>query len=178
MFMCPEKFQADISKQAQQEIINADKAMSDMAAKEGFHKSLLYYADDSVVKPQDGQLPVIGKQSLIKYWANKDETKDITWYPYKAEASKSGEIGYTLGNWKFVAKDTTMYGNYYTIWKKQNESKHNSFHDVSFVLMNFQYSNLKYFPRLLKLHFQRLLIFLCDIKCFCELYYYNLLCNL
>lgn len=92
-------------------------------AKEGFHKTLLLYADDSVVKPQEGQLPVIGKQALIKYWAGKDETKDISWSPYKAEASKSGELGYTLGNWKFVTKDTTLYGNYYTIWKKQNDGK-------------------------------------------------------
>ncbi len=111
----------DVSKQATQEIINADKAMSDMAAKEGFHKTLLLYADDSVVKPQEGQLPVIGKQSLIKYWADKDETKNISWSPYKAEASKSGELGYTLGNWKLITKDTTLYGNYYTIWKKQND---------------------------------------------------------
>ena len=26
---------------------------------------------------------------------------------FKAEAAKSGEIGYTLGNWKFVTKDST-----------------------------------------------------------------------
>ncbi len=120
LFSC-NKQPTDISKQATAEIINADKAMSDMAAKEGFHKTLLLYADDSVVKPQEGQLPVIGKQSLIKYWADKDETKNISWSPYKAEASRSGELGYTLGNWKFVTKDTTLYGNYYTIWKKQND---------------------------------------------------------
>lgn len=114
---------SDISKQAEQEIINADNAMSNMAAKEGFHKTLLTYADDSVVKPQEGELPVIGKQSLIKYWAGEDETKAITWEPYKAEASKSGELGYTLGNWKFVTEDTTLYGNYYTIWKKQKDGK-------------------------------------------------------
>ncbi len=120
LFSCNQQ-STDVSKQATQEIINADKAMSDMAAKEGFHKTLLLYADDSVVKPQEAQLPVIGKQSLIKYWADKDETKNISWFPYKAEASKSGELGYTLGNWKFVTKDTILYGNYYTIWKKQND---------------------------------------------------------
>lgn len=42
-----------------------------------------------------------------------------------AEASESGEPGYTLGNWKMVLKDTVLYGNYCTIWKKQeNENLH------------------------------------------------------
>jgi len=115
--------QTDISNRSKKEIISADLAMSDMAAKEGFHKALLAYADDSVVKPSEGEFPVIGKAALAKYWAAKNEITAITWEPYKAEASMSGEIGYTLGNWKFVAKDSTYYGNYYTIWKKQADGK-------------------------------------------------------
>ena len=45
--------QTDLSKQSAEEIIQTDKAMSDEAAKNGFYKTLLSYADDSVVKPQD-----------------------------------------------------------------------------------------------------------------------------
>lgn len=122
LFSCNEK-PTDASKQATLEIIKADKAMSNMAAKDGFHKTLLLYADDSVVKPQEGHLPVIGKQLLIKYWAGKEEVKNISWSPYKAEASKSGDLGYTLGNWKLVTKDTALHGNYYTIWKKQHDGR-------------------------------------------------------
>src|SRR4029077_17985374 len=79
--------------------------------------------DDSVVKPQEGELPVIGKPSLEKYWSDKPDTKDISWEPLKVEVARSGDLGYTLGNWKLVSKDTTMYGNYYTIWKKQPDGK-------------------------------------------------------
>ena len=113
----------DLSKQTSQEIIQADKDMNILASKEGFYKALLAYADDSVVKPQEGQLPVIGKSSLEKFWKDKPDTKDISWEPYKAEAARSGDLGYTLGNWKLVSKDTTIYGNYYTIWKKQLDGK-------------------------------------------------------
>jgi ketosteroid isomerase-like protein len=109
--------QEDLSKQSATEIIQADKDMSDLALKEGFHKALLAYADDSVVKPQEGQLPV------KKYWDAQPDTKDISWEPYKAEAAKSGDWGYSLGNWKFTTKDTVRYGNYYTIWKKQADGK-------------------------------------------------------
>ncbi len=95
--------------------------MNDMAVKEGFHITLLHYADDSLVKPQDGEYPVIGKTALEKYWSGKPDTKAISWSPFKADAAQSGDFGYTLGNWKFVTKDSIYYGNYYTIWKKHSD---------------------------------------------------------
>ena len=109
----------DKSGQAKKEIAEADKDMSDKAVKEGFNKTLLLYADEQVVKPKEGALPIIGKAALEKYWAGKPDTKAISWAPYKTEAAQSGDMGYTLGNWKMITKDSTFYGNYYTIWKKQ-----------------------------------------------------------
>ena len=113
----------DLRKQAVDEIVQADKDMNTLASKDGFYKALLAYADDSVIKPQEGELPVIGKAALETYWKDKPDTKEISWEPYKAEAATSGDLGYTLGNWKLVSKDTTLYGNYYTIWKKQPDGK-------------------------------------------------------
>ncbi|CAN5420116.1 hypothetical protein BH11BAC1_BH11BAC1_02100 [soil metagenome] len=119
---CTQK-QIDLSGQSKQEIISADLAMSDLAVKEGFHAALLAYADDSVIKPSEGEFPVIGKDALTKYWAGKEDIKTITWEPFRAEAAKSGDIGYTFGNWKFATKDSAFYGIYYTIWKKQQDGK-------------------------------------------------------
>ena len=115
--------QKDMSKQAAEEIVQADKDMNVLAAKEGFNKALLFYADDSVVKPQEGAMPVIGKAALENLWSKQEDTKAISWMPFKAEASRSGDLGYTLGNWKFVSKDTVLNGFYYTIWKKQADGK-------------------------------------------------------
>lgn len=123
LFISCNSQQTDLHQQAADEIVQADKDMNILASKEGFYKALIAYADDSVVKPQEGQLPVIGKSSLEKFWGDKPDTKEISWEPYKAEAARSGDLGYTLGNWKLVSKDTTMYGNYYTIWKKQPDGK-------------------------------------------------------
>jgi len=113
----------DLREQAKKEIISADLAMSDHAVKEGFHAALLAYADDSVIKPSEGEFPVIGKAALIKYWEGKEDVKAITWAPFRAEAAKSGDMGYTFGNWKFADKDSAFYGIYYTIWKKQQDGK-------------------------------------------------------
>lgn len=110
-------------KQAAEEIAQADIDMSLFASREGFNKALLMYADDSVVKPKDGELPVFGKPALEKYWSGKPDTKHLSWEPFKAEASASGDLGYTLGNWKLVMDDTVLYGNYCTIWKRQADGK-------------------------------------------------------
>jgi ketosteroid isomerase-like protein len=113
----------DISKQATAEIIEADNAMSEMATKEGFNKTLLQYADEDVIKPAEGELPIVGKTALQQAWAGKKDNSSITWQPVRALASASGDMGYTFGIWKYAAKDTIMYGNYCTVWKKQADGK-------------------------------------------------------
>jgi ketosteroid isomerase-like protein len=113
----------DLSEQSAKEIREADLAMNDMAVKEGFNKALLAYADDQLIKPQDGQLPIIGKKALEDHYAGKDGTSAISWSPVTSSAASSGDLGYTIGNWKYVTPDTTMYGLYYTIWKKQPDGK-------------------------------------------------------
>src|ERR1043165_5764136 len=96
----------DYSSRAAREITDADKAMSAQAAKEGFFKTLLAWADDSVIKPAEGQLPIIGKENLERHWSGKTDFTNLSWEPFRAEASKSGDLGYTIGNWKMIAPDT------------------------------------------------------------------------
>lgn len=99
-------------------IIQADKAMSELAAKNGFNSSILAYADTAIVKLDDGRSPIIGKTAFAASFSKDHDTKTISWYPVNADVARSGELGYTWGNWKFVAKDTVFYGNYFTVWKK------------------------------------------------------------
>ena len=109
------------SKQLEKVIISTDKAMSDLAVKEGFFKAILHYADDDIVKFNDGSYPVIGKKVFQELYKDKTGPTTLTWEPIKAEVAKSGELGYTWGNWKFELKGTTYYGNYFTVWKLQND---------------------------------------------------------
>jgi len=109
----------DLSEQSAKEIRDADMAMNALALQVGFNKALLAYADDNLFKPQENQLPIVGKKALEEHYAGKEGTKELSWAPFTAVASASGDMGYTMGNWKFATPDTTMYGFYYTIWKKQ-----------------------------------------------------------
>jgi len=109
------------TKHLEEEIISTDKAMSDLAVQEGFMRAILHYADSNLVKFNDGNYPAIGKKAFEELYKDKPGPKTLTWEPVKAEVAKSGELGYTWGNWKFELKDTTYYGNYFTVWKLQNE---------------------------------------------------------
>lgn len=109
------------TKQLEKEIVNTDKDMSELAVKEGFLKAILHYADDEIVKLNDGSYPVVGKKAFEELYGNEKGPKSLTWKPLKCEVAESGELGYTWGNWTFVRKDTTFYGNYFTVWKLQKD---------------------------------------------------------
>lgn len=108
-------------QEMKQQIIQADKAMSEQAAKDGFNNSILAYADSNIVKLEDGRFPITGKTAFAASFNKDNDVKTISWNPVNAEVAGSGELGYTWGNWKFIAKDTVFYGNYFTVWKKQQD---------------------------------------------------------
>jgi ketosteroid isomerase-like protein len=103
-------------------LITTDKAFSQMSIEKGLNEAFIYYADDGVVKVRDGNFPLIGKDTMTKiYLSRSDSGMILKWNPVKAEISQSNDLGYTFGNWELYlkARDTTMYGNYISIWKKQ-----------------------------------------------------------
>lgn len=111
------------STESEQEIVNTDLAMSELATKDGFLISLYKYADENFVKLNEGSFPVVGKQAFKEFSRGRSGPKTLTWKPVKAEVAESGELGYTWGNWKFALPDTTVYGNYFIVWKKQRDGK-------------------------------------------------------
>jgi ketosteroid isomerase-like protein len=103
-------------------LIATDKAFSQMSVEKGLNAAFIYYADDSVVKVRDGNFPLVGKDTMARiYLSRPDSGMILRWKPVKAEVSQSDDLGYTFGDWELYlkAKDTTMYGNYISIWKKQ-----------------------------------------------------------
>lgn len=108
-------------------LVKTDIDFCKLCQEAGMHKSFIQYADDSVIKPAEGRYAIWGKEALKKSYEGKDDTKfKLLWKPVKAEISAAGDIGFTFGNWKLTSKteagiDTTEYGNYVTIWKKQKD---------------------------------------------------------
>jgi ketosteroid isomerase-like protein len=115
---CHHDFQEN-TEQLKKEIAETDMAMSNMATKDGFHKAILFYADKSIVKFREGQYPVVDKKSYAEIASKQNDIKTVSWKPIDVEVAKSGDLGYSWGDWKDSEKDTILYGNYFTVWKRQ-----------------------------------------------------------
>lgn len=113
----------DTSK-LKREVMEADRNFSKMATEKGVAEAFIYYADEKVIKPSPGQQPLVGKFALMESYKKNPPQYALTWEPLRAEAS--GKLGYTFGGYTLKIKntagrDTTLYGNYVSIWKRKND---------------------------------------------------------
>ncbi len=100
-----------------------------MCMDKGMQEAFIKYAADDVVKLRPGEAPIMNKPDLEKMFAEhaQDGVLKFQWTPVKADIAASGDLGYTFGNWSIFVKsdgttrDTTIYGNYISIWKKQKD---------------------------------------------------------
>ncbi|MEQ9168287.1 MAG: hypothetical protein RLO12_18660 [Fulvivirga sp.] len=107
------------------DLIKVDKEFSDMSKQNGISEAFIFYADQDVVKLDQGAEPIKGKTQLTEVYTAMDDSKmELTWEPIKAEIAMSGELGYTFGKYFLITKDSvesTSTGYYVSIWKKQED---------------------------------------------------------
>ena len=104
------------------ELVNTDKAFSNLSKEKGAKEAFIQFAAEEVIKPNPNRQPIVGKEALIKSFEGTKQDFELTWEPLKADVD--GNIGYTFGNYFLKTRtadlrDTTLYGNYVSIWKKQ-----------------------------------------------------------
>lgn len=130
-FSCaiPKKEDGDKEK-IKQEIIAIELAFSNYSKQHGFAKALAEYAAPDVIKLNPRMFATFGKAEL-QHEAKADSIGSsegvLTWKPLKVDVSESGDMASAFGDWYYsyklpaTAKDTTLYGNYITVWKKQKD---------------------------------------------------------
>jgi len=107
------------------ELMNADKSWNDASLQKGYYHSRVDYVDDNGIELSVGEMPLVGKAAITDYAAkNSDSTLKVQWTSLRAEVSSSGDLGCTYGSYSTRmkdkdGKDTTFYGAYVTVWKKQ-----------------------------------------------------------
>ena len=103
------------------ELMGIDRNFSDMSKKEGMKAAYINFVDDSNgVLLRSNHLPITGANTIDYIIQQNDNTYSLTWDPHHAEIAESGELGFTYGIYlirpKFI--DTSIYGTYTNIWKK------------------------------------------------------------
>jgi ketosteroid isomerase-like protein len=107
----------------------ADEQWSAAAAKNDLAGTLAFYADDAVLLAPNA--PIAKDQNSIRQtWAAMlGPGTAVSWKVTKAEASKSGELGYLYGTYSLSMKDpkggpaVNDTGKMVEIWKKQADGK-------------------------------------------------------
>lgn len=109
------------------EILQTEKAFSDLALNEGIGNAFATYAANDAVLMRNNSL-VIGKEGLLSYYSETMDNTDtkLTWKPEFVDVSKSGDLGYTYGYYTFTLKDTlgkdiVTKGVFHTVWKRQDD---------------------------------------------------------
>lgn len=114
-----------------QEIINADKAFSDMSRQLGMKKAYIQYISKEGALLRPGHMPIIGADAIDFLSQINDTAYTISWVPSRGDIASSGDLGYTFGVYTLATADTTLKGTYVRIWKKQPDGDWKFFLDTS-----------------------------------------------
>jgi ketosteroid isomerase-like protein len=107
------------------EMIETDRAFSEMSKEVGMKKAFLEYIDSDGVLLRPNTMPLIGADAM-DYISQADDTSYImTWEPQGGSIAASGDLGYTYGVYSVQPKnkDTLIRGTYLSVWKKQKDGK-------------------------------------------------------
>ncbi len=100
-------------------LMNRDREFSQESARQGPVAAFTKYAAEEVRLFRNGHFPFAGKGAIAEALAASKGV--LTWEPAFADASRSGDLGYTYGLYEAKTDGVlTAKGNYMRFWKKQN----------------------------------------------------------
>jgi ketosteroid isomerase-like protein len=106
-------------------LMESDRAFSALSGAKGMKNAFIEYIDSNGVLLRPNHLPIVGANAIDFLIQENDSGYSLTWEPQYAEAAASGELGYTYGIYELhlKSKDTSLYGSYISVWKKQQDGK-------------------------------------------------------
>ena len=100
-------------------LMSRDRDFSQESAKRGSVAAFTKYAADEVRLFRNKHLPFLGKREIAT--ALEASNGVLTWQPESADASRSGDLGFTYGRYEMKTDGVlTAKGNYMRFWKKQD----------------------------------------------------------
>lgn len=108
-------------KDTPQELINVDIAFSDMSRQIGIKKAFTEFMSQEGILLRPDYPPIVGAEA-IDYLSLVDDTGYVlSWKPSGGEISKSGDMGFTYGEYTLKVEDVEINGTYVNVWKKQRD---------------------------------------------------------
>lgn len=112
----------DLEKE-KQNLLKTDIEFSKTSVEKGAAEAFYIYMTDETVQLPAGLPPIVGRKAIRERMSGSSKAI-LKWQPARAEVAKSGDLGYTWGNYEISwqgedGKTEKLYGKYLNIWKKQ-----------------------------------------------------------
>ena len=106
-------------------LLKADNDFSALSAEKGLREAYLENIDSNGVLLRPNQLPIAGADAVDFIIGLKDTGYTMLWKPSNAMVAASADMGFTYGVYEIKSSliDTSLYGTYVSIWKKQSDGK-------------------------------------------------------
>lgn len=126
LFSCKGKKELVVDQASlKMELMEADRNFSDFSEQKGMKAAFIEYIDSNGVLLRPNQLPIVGAHAIDFLLQLNDTSYTLKWQPHDAFVARSADLGYTYGIYALNPKsnDSTVYGTYVSIWKKQANGK-------------------------------------------------------
>ena len=127
---------ADTRAADERAIREADIAFSKVAAAKDLERALAFYADEASMLPPHAPIAT-GKEAIRAVWSQllANPGFAVSWQPTKVEASRGGDLGYTMGTYELTLHDpqgkpVSDRGKYVEVWKKQPDGTWKAVADI------------------------------------------------
>jgi ketosteroid isomerase-like protein len=117
-------------------LMAVDRAFDSVVAVRGTEGWVSFFADSGIQVPDRGDL-IIGHEAIRGHMAGffADTTVKLRWEPDLAETSGDGTLGYTIGHWRLLVRDSSgeheaARGKYLTTWHRQKDGSWKALADI------------------------------------------------
>jgi ketosteroid isomerase-like protein len=108
----------DLRRAAVQELMDADRAFSEMAQRAGVAAAFAHYAAEDAHQFVPGQDPAQGRRAVSQFWSSWPEGATLSWEPQAAQVSDRGDMGWTWGRGVTTFNGESRTSRYVTVWKR------------------------------------------------------------
>ena len=126
-FGCAGNFAGKSSVSDETKLFDTDVAFSQASEVNGDAEAFNMYLADAAIQLPAGSHPIIGREAIYEGMKDSGDIT-LTWSPVKAEVSRSGDMGYTWGNYRVSShgidgEAKVGYGKYLNVWAKQSNGE-------------------------------------------------------
>lgn len=105
-------------------LLDADRQFAKASVERGAAEAFRMYLTEDALQLPAGANPIEGRENIYQGMIDMPEDAVLEWEPQGGEVARSGELGWTWGNYILSFRDSAgelkkSHGKYLNVWKKQ-----------------------------------------------------------